>query len=144
MGEMMTVSAGHGWVPPALMNGHGGAWQFEVNGTSAVFAAIVTIYYWWQNTKGIEESSDKALRVMQITTVMVIILLIWGVYSVMMRGVHLPPPTTPSNLHFSEDALGFLKGSKLIPMFGLFGIIMAFGHSILAMSGEESLAQVNR
>ena len=29
-------------------------------------------------------------------------------------------------------------------MFGLFGIIMAFGHSILAMSGEESLAQVNR
>jgi hypothetical protein len=26
----------------------------------------------------------------------------------------------------------------------LFGIIMAFGHSILAMSGEESLAQVNR
>jgi hypothetical protein len=62
----------------------------------------------------------------------------------MMRGAHLPPPPTPSNLHFSEDALGFLKGSKLVPMFGLFGIIMAFGHSILAMSGEESLAQVNR
>ena len=31
-----------------------------------------------------------------------------------------------------------------LPIFGLFGIIMAFGHSILAMSGEESLAQVNR
>jgi hypothetical protein len=29
-------------------------------------------------------------------------------------------------------------------MLGLFGIIMAFGHSILAMSGEETLAQVNR
>src|SRR6202012_833527 len=37
----------------------------------------------------------------------------------------------------------FLKGSGL-PILGLFGIIMAFGHSILAMSGEESLAQVNR
>jgi amino acid transporter len=144
MNELMTVAAGHGWLPPALLNGHGGAAQFEVNGTSAIFAAIVTIYYWWQNIKGIEESSDKALRVMQITTVMVIILLIWGVYSVMMRGVHLPPAPIPSNLHFSDDALGFLKGSKLIPLFGLFGIIMAFGHSILAMSGEESLAQVNR
>jgi amino acid transporter len=46
---------------------------------SAVFAAAVTIYYWWQNIKGIEESSSKALRVMQITTVMVVILLLWGV-----------------------------------------------------------------
>ena len=143
MNEMMTVGATHGWLPPALME-HGHAAQFDVNLTSAVFAAIVTTYYWWQNIKGIEESSDKALRVMQITTIMVIILLVWGVYTVMMRGVHLPPPPTPSNLHFSEDALGFLKGSKLIPLFGLFGIIMAFGHSILAMSGEESLAQVNR
>jgi hypothetical protein len=31
-----------------------------------------------------------------------------------------------------------------VPLFGLFGILMAFGHSVLAMSGEESLAQVNR
>ncbi len=143
MNELMAVGAQHGWLPPALIP-HGSPFQFDVNFTSAIFAAIVTIYYWWQNIKGIEESSDKALRVMQITTIMVIILLVWGVYSVMMRGIHLPPPPTPANLHFSEDALGFLKGSKLIPMFGLFGIIMAFGHSILAMSGEESLAQVNR
>jgi hypothetical protein len=31
-----------------------------------------------------------------------------------------------------------------VPLLGLFGILMAFGHSVLAMSGEESLAQVNR
>jgi amino acid transporter len=143
MNELMTVGATHGWLPPALME-HGHASQFDVNYTSAVFAAIVTIYYWWQNIKGIEESSDKALRVMQITTVMVIILMIWGVYSVMVKGAAMPPAPIPANLHFSEDALGFLKGTKLVPLFGLFGIIMAFGHSILAMSGEESLAQVNR
>ena len=29
-------------------------------------------------------------------------------------------------------------------MFGILGIMIAFGHSVLAMSGEESLAQVNR
>ena len=117
--------------------------QFNMDHTSALFAALVTIYYWWQNVKGIEESSDKALRVMQITTVMVVILLIWGVYSVFMRGVHMPPSPIPSHLHFSEDAQGFLKHRGL-PILGLFGILMAFGHSILAMSGEESLAQVNR
>ena len=144
MNELMAVGAGRGWLPPALME-HGQAWQFNVNHTSAVFAAIVTIYYWWQNIKGIEESSDKALRVMQITTVMVIILMVWGIYSVMVKGAAMPPPPTPANLHFSPEALGFFKGWKgLLPQLGLFGIIMAFGHSILAMSGEESLAQVNR
>ncbi len=142
MNEMMVVANNSHWLPPALLE-HGQPFQFDMNYTSAVFAAAVTIYYWWQNIKGIEESSDKALRVMQIVTVMVVVLFIWGAYSVMIRGVHLPPPPTPSNLKFSSDALGFLKNSGL-PIFGLFGIIMAFGHSILAMSGEESLAQVNR
>ena len=144
MNELMVVANTSHWLPPALMDPQGHPFQFDMNYTSAVFAAVVTIYYWWQNIKGIEESSGKALRVMQITTVMVVILLLWGVFSVMVRGVHLPPPPTASNLKFSDDALGFLKGTPLVPLFGLFGILMAFGHSVLAMSGEESLAQVNR
>src|ERR1700684_2155754 len=89
LNELMTVAAQSHWLPPALMDTQGNPFQFSMNSTSAVFAAAVTIYYWWQNIKGIEESSDKALRVMQITTVMVVILLIWGSYSVLVRGVHL-------------------------------------------------------
>ncbi|MGB0063656.1 MAG: APC family permease [Terracidiphilus sp.] len=143
LNELMTVANQSHWLPPALMTANGQPFQFDMNYTSAVLAAVVTIYYWWENIKGIEESSDKALRVMQITTVMVIILLAWGCYSVVIRGSHLPPSPIPSHLHFSNDALGFLKGRGL-PILGLFGILMAFGHSILAMSGEESLAQVNR
>jgi amino acid transporter len=143
MNELLTVANTSHWLPPALMDAHGHPFQFNMDYTSALFAGLVTIYYWWQNIKGIEESSDKALRVMQITTVMVVILLIWGVYSVFIRGIHLPPSPIPSHLHFSEDAQGFLKHRGL-PIMGLFGILMAFGHSILAMSGEESLAQVNR
>ena len=59
-------------------------------------------------------------------------------------GAHLPPLPTPDNLHFSQDALGFLKHTGFMRTLGLFGVLMAFGHSVLAMSGEESLAQVNR
>jgi amino acid transporter len=144
MNELMVVAAKSNWLPPALMDAHHNpSIHFDMNYTAAVFAAAVTIYYWWQNIKGIEESSGKALRVMEIVTVMVVILLVWGVYSVIMKGVHAPPLPTPSSLKFSDDALGFLKGRNL-PIMGLFGIIMAFGHSVLAMSGEESLAQVNR
>jgi len=141
--ELLMVADHSHWLPPALMTTQGHPIQFNMDHTSAVFAAIVTIYYWWQNIKGIEESSDKALRVMQITTVMVVILMIWGCYSVGVRGAQLPPSPIPSHFHFSQDALGFLRGTGL-PIFGLFGVLMAFGHSILAMSGEETLAQVNR
>jgi len=39
-----------------------------------MFAVAATLYFWWQNTKGIHESSEKALWIMQLTTVMVIAL----------------------------------------------------------------------
>src|SRR3977135_495276 len=32
-----------------------------VNWTAAVFAVLVTIYFWWENIKGLHESSEKAL-----------------------------------------------------------------------------------
>src|SRR5262252_6589661 len=48
---------------------------------AASFAIIVTIYFWWENTKGIPESSEKALHIMKLVTVMVVILLIWCIYT---------------------------------------------------------------
>ena len=144
LNELMRVGATHGWLPGWLMNGAHAAMTLPVNETSAVLAAGVTIYYWWQNIKGIEESSDKALAVMQVTTVMVVLLLAWGFVTAFHRHASLPPLPVPSNLHFSSDALGFLGGTRLATTLGMFGILMAFGHSVLAMSGEETLAQVNR
>ncbi len=145
MNELLGVFATHGWLPAALMDAHRQpTFQFPINETSAFFAAIVTIYYWWENIKGIEESSDKALKVMQITTVMVVIILGWGIYSAIVQHAALPPLPSTTNLQFSDYAVGFFKGTKYLHLFGLFGILMAFGHSILAMSGEETLAQVNR
>ena len=55
---------------------------------SAFIAICITVYFWWQNTKGIEESSEKALDIMKITTVMVVILLGWGIFTVVHRGAH--------------------------------------------------------
>ncbi|MHB1701420.1 MAG: APC family permease [Acidobacteriaceae bacterium] len=139
LNELFVLGTSHHWIAA-----RSAPLQLPVNATSAVIAAIVTIYFWWQNTKGIEESSDKALKVMKITTVMVVLLLGWGFFSVIHLGSHLPPWPIPSNLRFTSESLGFLKHTKLAATFGLFGIIMAFGQSVLAMSGEESLAQVNR
>src|SRR5579864_3199940 len=51
-----------------------------VNATAAAFAVIVTLYFWWENVKGIPESSQKAVRIMYVATVMVILLIVWCSY----------------------------------------------------------------
>ncbi|HYH01233.1 MAG TPA: APC family permease [Terriglobales bacterium] len=135
----------HGWMPQAAINMFGGVPQLNVNATAVVLAITVTIYYWWENIKGIEESSEKALRITQITALMVVLLLGWSAITLLQRGGHIPPLPTPQNLYFTEESLGFLKHhGGIAQMFGIFGILMAFGHSVLAMSGEETLAQVYR
>lgn len=106
-------------------------------------AIVITLYFWWRNTKGLHESSDDALRIMQVTTVMVVILVLWCVLTLLEHGGSLPPAPIPSNLRFSDESLGWLRGT-VWPTFTAVAIFVGFGHSILAMSGEESLAQVYR
>jgi amino acid transporter len=111
---------------------------------ATAFAIVVTLYFWWENTKGIPESSEKALHIMKLVTVMVVILITWCVYTVVVRHSALPPLPHPRNLHLTTSALGWLAHSSLPRMFGIIAIFIALGHSVLAMSGEESLAQVYR
>src|SRR6058998_1962760 len=118
--------------------------QFPVNGTAAFFAILCTLYFWWENIKGIPESSEKALRIMYITTVMVVLMIAWCIYTISVRGAHLPPWPYLSNLVYSDDALGWLKNTSLPYTVGLIGILIGLGHSVLAMSGEETMAQVYR
>ena len=115
-----------------------------INSTSAIFAIAVTVYFWWENIKGIPESSGKALRIMYVTTVMVIVMIAWCILTVWVRGAHLPPFPTHASLTFAPEALGWLRLSSLPHTVALIGILIGLGHSVLAMSGEETLAQVYR
>ncbi len=162
-----SIYLGHPWTPSVAV----------VNYLAAGIAALITIYFWWRNTRGIHESSDDALRIMYVTTAMVVLLIGWSTFTILVRPSmqRLPPTPAPHNLTFNTDAVGWMP--RLIPrafqeaksaappatspeqspaeprfklianagaLIGLIGILMAFGHSFLAMSGEESLAQVNR
>ncbi len=142
--ELLASADVHGWIPVAIHRLMGSPPHVNGNLIAVAVAVFVTVYYWWQNTKGIEESSEKAFHIMIITTVMVVMILVWSGITLMVRGAQLPPLPIPRNLHFAPEALGFLRGTNLHLMFGLFGVMMAFGHSVLAMSGEETLAQVYR
>ncbi|MEO7144835.1 MAG: APC family permease [Bryobacteraceae bacterium] len=112
---------------------------------AAVFAVFVTVYFWWMNIRGIHESSGKALRIMQITTVMVVMLLLWCPLTMFLkdRWGFLPPAPVPSNLHFNPSSEGWFQGTFWLEI-PMVAIIVAFGHSLLSMSGFETLAQVYR
>ena len=120
------------------------SFRINPNYFAAFFGVVVTIYYWWCNVKGIHESSAKALRVLQITTVMVVILLIWCPITLLVRGQSsMPLAPAPANLKWGKDALGWFEGT-FWPQIPFVAIAIAFGHSFLAMSGFETLAQVYR
>jgi amino acid transporter len=110
---------------------------------AALFAAAVTLYFWRKNIIGMHESSEKALRIMQITTVMVVILIVWCFATILKKGAYPLTPPTLAHLHFSNDALGWLKGTAA-PSITAIAILIGLGHSLLAMSGFETLAQVYR
>jgi hypothetical protein len=144
--DTLVTADAHGWIPRAVHAAFQGTPQVNENLVAVLLAVATTLYYWRQNIKGIEESSEKALRVIQVTTVMVVVLLLWSGITLLVRpDIQLPPSPVPTNLRFTPESLGFLRNSgDIAHMFSIFGILMAFGHSILAMSGEETLAQVYR
>lgn len=111
---------------------------------SMAIAVVIVLYFWWENVKGIEESSDKALKIFIITSIMAAMVLIWGVVTLLLKHepffTHLPP----LEIKLSDDAYGWLKDFDWAKSLGLLSVMIAFGHSLLALSGEETLGQVYR
>jgi amino acid transporter len=126
-----------------LLHRFGSEHALPVGATAAFIAILITGYFWWRNTMGIHESSEDALRIMKVTTVMVVLMIAWCGLTLLWKGGQWPPAPVPRNMHFSDSGLGWLKGT-VWPTFTAIAIMVGFGHSILAMSGEESLAQVYR
>ena len=119
--------------------------DFSDNHFAAGLAIVVVAYFWWKNTQGMHESSSKALQIMAVTTVMVVILILWCTITILRAPViQLPPnPLHPGVVALTKESLGWLYGTW-ISQLTLVILFVGFGHSVLAMSGEETLAQVNR
>ena len=118
--------------------------HLPTNGFSAVFGVLVVLYFWWKNIQGIHESSDKAMKIMKITTVMVAILIVWCLITLFKSPAPLPPnPVHAGAMTLNHRSLGWLNGTWLSHLTFVI-LFVGFGHSVLAMSGEETLAQVNR
>src|ERR1041384_8248906 len=92
---------------------------------SMLIAIGITIYFWRVNIIGIPESSAKALRIMQLTTIMGVIVIAWAGLTVAMRPElrHLPPLRPV----LTGESQGWLVNFPRIV--GTIGIIIAFGHT---------------
>ena len=109
-----------------------------------VIAIIIVIYFWWENVKGIEESSAKALRIFVITAVMGVMVIIWGVVTLFLKDEPFFAHFPPLSINLSNEAYGCLHDVEWAKTIGLISILIAFGHSLLALSGLETLGQVYR
>src|SRR5450631_1817520 len=118
--------------------------NFSDNYFAAGLAVIIVVYFWWKNTQGIHESSGKAMQIMIITTVMVVLLIIWCTITIFRVPIQLPPnPLHAGVVPLNRESLGWLNGTWISHLTFII-VFVGFGHSVLAMSGEETLAQVNR
>ena len=145
-GDMLKLAT---WHSPHLVIFDATTHPDLINFITMLIAIGITLYFWRTNIIGIHESSEKALRIMQLTTVMGLVIFGWSAITIWLMphgSIHAPPfkPIfTQSSLDPSKQASsGWLEHFPKI--LGTIGILVAFGHSLLAMSGEESLAQVNR
>ena len=109
-----------------------------------ILAILITVYFWWENVKGIEESSDKALKIFKITSVMAVVVIVWGIVTLLLKKESFFSHLPPLELKLSNEAYGWLKDVDWVKSIGIFSIFIAFGHSLLALSGEETLGQVYR
>jgi len=145
-GPISAVSAGlyiAGLLNESVQLLHRPGWAVPPKTFAAGFAIVVTIYFWRKNVIGMHESSQKALRIMQLTTVMVVIMIVWSLVTIFLRGYQPVPLPAPSNFQVSSESLGWLNGTGLEKYLWVI-VLVGLGHSLLAMSGEETLAQVNR
>lgn len=111
---------------------------------SMAFAILVVIYFWYENIKGIEESSDKAFKIFIIFAIMGFLVVGWGAYTLIFRGQPILESFPPLDLKLSDESYGWLKDVGWLKGITFVSIIIAFGHSLLALSGEETLGQVYR
>ena len=172
-GPISAVSAGHYLVRLLNSLLRHFQFHFTVNerlGATGIALAVV-FYFFQANVRGIPTSSGKALKIMRATTLMAVVMIAWCLVTVAVRPEVRKFPAWQPDLgkkvdrdgkpkinevtKQQEDPLGWIAampiGEELRPgrvhwlsWVGALGLLIAFGHSILAMSGEETLAQVYR
>ncbi len=112
-GPISAVSAGlylAGLINEIADYAHNPAWHVPPPLFAGGFALLATAYFWRQNIIGIHESSEKALRIMKVTTVMVVLLIGWCLLTMAIKGFQPVPLPTKASLHYGTGALGWLQG----------------------------------
>ena len=66
-------------------------------------AIIIVFYFWWENVKGIEESSDKALKIFKVTMIMGGLVIGWGIATLLLKNEPFLSHLPPFELKLSDD-----------------------------------------
>ena len=83
-----------------------------INGGTVLLAVFITVYFWRANIVGIHESSDKALRIMQLTTVMGVLIIGWSLLTIALR--HQPLEVPPIHPVFTDSGVGGKTAGQVV------------------------------
>lgn len=142
-GPISGLSAGHylSGLFNSTMETFGIGFAIPADAFSVFFAIGVVIYFWYQNIKGIEDSSEKSAKIIQFSIIVCAVLFVWAAVTLFQRGSITLPPFKPQ---LNEQSLGWAVHIPFMQKIGWIGVLIALGHSVLALSGLETLAQVYR
>lgn len=111
------------------------------DGFSILFAIGIIVYFWYQNTKGIEDSGEKNVYILKFSVITCALVTVWAIITLFIKDNITLPPFKPE---FNTVSLGWADKIPFLKTVGFLGVLMALGHSVLALSGIETLAQVFR
>lgn len=113
-GPVIGVSAGQyiAGLPNDLFHRGGLTLHLDEGLVATIIALAITVDFWWRNTRGLHESSDDALRIMQVTTVMVVVLILWCVLTMVQRCRQRPVRRTCTSPTNHSDGSGERYGRR--------------------------------
>jgi amino acid transporter/nucleotide-binding universal stress UspA family protein len=95
---------------PSLRISDEGTKKLVRNWGSVAIAGAITLYFGYKNLIGIHESSDKAFKIMIATTIMAVVMLLWCVITLIVRGGPVNPIVAAPDLSQKvqyQDATGY-------------------------------------
>src|ERR1700681_930239 len=81
LNEMLRLFAAHHWMGSVVLHGDGSPRQFPIDGSAAIIAVVVTRLFLLEDHKGNGEVDHQGSEVHADSTVMVVLLLGWGIFS---------------------------------------------------------------
>ena len=110
--------------------------------SSALLAAMFCVYICRAHVVNFDRPAQELARSMPVATAVFFVLMAWVGITAALKEFSVPPLHSP-NMRLDTEAFGWLTGTFWVQL-PVVLIVVGLGHAMIARSGDDSLAEVNR